>query len=89
MYRVIKAFADVYDAEHVYNVGDEFPRAGVSVSEARLEELSSDENRCGVALIVNEDPTEDAPMPTGAAEDAKTGVDPSESAKTKKKPRKR
>ena len=39
MYKVIKLFADLQDNNHVYEVGDIFPREGLKVSEARLAEL--------------------------------------------------
>lgn len=50
-YKVIKFFTDLQDNEHPYNVGDTFPRSGVTVTEARLAELSGRENRQGVPLI--------------------------------------
>lgn len=50
-YEVIDFFTDLRDYDHPYNVGDEFPRQGVTVSEERLAELSSDKNRQGRPLI--------------------------------------
>lgn len=50
-YEVIKGFVDIQDDNYMYSTGDEFPRAGVDVSEDRASELASDSNRCGVALI--------------------------------------
>lgn len=50
-YEVIKGFVDIQDDNYMYSTGDEFPRAGVDVSEDRTSELASDSNRCGVALI--------------------------------------
>lgn len=44
MFRVIKMFTDLHDGDHLYNVGDEFPREGVEVSVERLAELSSSAN---------------------------------------------
>lgn len=60
MYKVIKYFTDLHDNDHPYNVGDEFPREGVEVTEARFAELASDSNRQGVPLIalVEEAPEE-------------------------------
>lgn len=49
-YRVIKAFADLQDDNHVYRVGDKFPRSGRAKKE-RIEELSSADNRLGKPLI--------------------------------------
>lgn len=51
MYRVIVFFTDIQDGGHAYNVGDIFPREGVTVSEQRLKELSGAENKRGKALI--------------------------------------
>ena len=51
MYRVIKAFRDLKDNNHVYSVGDTFPRNGVEAGAERLAELSSDKNLQGVPLI--------------------------------------
>ena len=59
MYKVIKQFHDLQDATktknvdvyHKYKVGDEYPRKGVNVSEERLKELASKDNKQGVPLI--------------------------------------
>jgi hypothetical protein len=50
-YRVIKMFIDLKDNNRQYNVGDSFPRVGLNVSEKRLEELTTSNNRRGEALI--------------------------------------
>lgn len=84
MFRVVVAFADMQDGGYIYNAGDGFPRAGINVNKKRLEELSSDRNRRGVALIVDEGLSE-------ATEDTKktdTGVGPSKTPEAKKKARK-
>jgi hypothetical protein len=44
-YLVIKSFTDMQDNNHKYLAGDIFPREGFSVSDERLEELSTDKNR--------------------------------------------
>lgn len=49
-YTVIHKFRDLQDSDHIYDVGDKFPRKG-RAAKARLEELSSDENKIGVPLI--------------------------------------
>ncbi|ALY08039.1 hypothetical protein EauS123_00040 [Exiguobacterium phage vB_EauS-123] len=56
MYKVIKAFTDLQDGKHVYNVGDTFPHKG-RAAKKRLEELSGDKNKVGRPLIeeVSED----------------------------------
>lgn len=61
-YEVIRFFTDLRDYDHAYNVGDEFPRQGVTVSEERLAELSSNRNRQGRPLIrAVEDPENQKP----------------------------
>lgn len=49
--KVIKYFTDLQDNKHEYNEGDVFPREGKEVSEERLTELSTKNNRQGVPLI--------------------------------------
>ena len=51
MYKVLVYFTDLQDNNHPYDEGDIFPRNGLTVSEARLEELSSTKNRRGIKLI--------------------------------------
>ena len=51
MYRVIKTFADKQDSRYLYNVGDIYPREGLKVSERRIEELATDQNKRGIPLI--------------------------------------
>ena len=58
MYRVIKAFTDLHDGDYPYNVGDSFPRAGIKVTEKRLEELSGESNKQGTPLIEKFEPIE-------------------------------
>ena len=50
-YTVIEAFRDLRDDGHVYRAGDAFPRDGVTVDKARLDELAGDTNRMGRPLI--------------------------------------
>ena len=59
-YKVIKYFIDLQDNNHVYNVGDEYPRNGVPVLPSRIRELASDENRQKCPLI------EEIPEPESA-----------------------
>ena len=54
MYKVIVRFKDLKDNCHLYNVGDVYPRKGKRASKARIAELSSTENKRGVALIAEE-----------------------------------
>ena len=51
MYRVIKYFTDVQDHNYAYHVGDEYPHEGVNVSQSRINELASKNNRQGTPLI--------------------------------------
>lgn len=51
MYRVIKAFTDMQDNNFAYQVGDEYPRKGMSVLQSRINELAGSKNRQGVPLI--------------------------------------
>lgn len=51
MYRVLHTFADLTDKNFIYHEGDNFPRDGVSVSEARANELSGSKNKIGLPLI--------------------------------------
>lgn len=51
MYKVIKFFTDLQDNDHPYNVGDPFPRTGLSVTKARLAELAGNDNKRGEPLI--------------------------------------
>lgn len=51
MYKVIKHFTDMQDNNFAYNVGDEYPRKGMSVLPSRIKELASNKNRQGQPLI--------------------------------------
>lgn len=51
MYKVVKAFTDLQDQNHFYNVGDVYPRDGVNVSDNRIKELSGTNNRQHTILI--------------------------------------
>ena len=51
MYKVIKHFTDMQDNNFAYQVGDEYPRKGMSVLQSRINELASSKNRQGVPLI--------------------------------------
>ena len=51
MYRVIEFFTDLHDGDFPYNVGDKFPRDGITVTEERLAELSGSNNKRKMPLI--------------------------------------
>lgn len=53
-YVVVESFSDMQDSGYTYKPGDVFPRGGVSVSNGRLLELSTDINKLGRALIRKE-----------------------------------
>lgn len=50
-YEVVAYFTDLQDDRHAYNVGDEFPRQGMSISEERIAELSTTNNKRGRVFI--------------------------------------
>ena len=50
-YKVIHYFTDLQDFNHPYNVGDSFPRIGMNVTQARLDELAGSKNKQGKPLI--------------------------------------
>ena len=51
MYKVIHYFTDLQDDGYAYNVGDEFPHKGMTVTKERIAELAGRENKQGVPLI--------------------------------------
>lgn len=55
MYKVVKYFTDLQDDNHAYNVGDTYPREGLSVTKKRINELKSNKNRQSIPLIVGTD----------------------------------
>ena len=62
-YRVIKMFTDLQDKEYAYQVGDTYPREGLSPTDERIAELSGSRNRQGKPLIeaIPEEPVVDNP----------------------------
>lgn len=66
-YIATEYFKDSADNGFVYRAGDTFPRAGKTVSEARLAELSSDGNRRGrpvIAAVASADDQQKEKAPT-------------------------
>lgn len=53
-YTVIHSFSDLQDFNHVYKVGDKFPRLGITVKKSRIEELKSNKNKIGKPLITSD-----------------------------------
>ena len=62
MYKVIEYFTDLQDNNFAYNTGDIFPREGLEVSEERIAELASSNNKRRKPLI------EEIPEETAEAE---------------------
>ena len=61
MFRVIKYFTDMQDNNFAYNVGDEYPRKGMSVLPSRIKELAGKKNRQGCPLIEEIPEVEESP----------------------------
>lgn len=89
MYVVLSAFVDAQDKDHIYYTGDVYPRPGIKVSKERLEELSSNRNRCGMPMIVREDPKEGLSEAKGGADGTADGSAPVEHSEGQKKARER
>ena len=51
-YKVVVRFMDLEDNNFIYEEGWDYPRANHFVSQQRLEELSSTDNRQGMPLII-------------------------------------
>ena len=51
MYTVLSEFADLQDENHIYRVGDEYPRKGYSPTDERVTELSTGKNLLHKPLI--------------------------------------
>lgn len=74
-YKVIYPFTDLQDNNHPYKVGDNFPRLGLVVSEARLKQLAGENNKRGKALIeVVEDKELELPFVSVGAKYTKTEI---------------
>ena len=50
-YTVLSEFADFKDGNHIYRVGDEYPRKGYSPTDKRVDELSTGKNLLHKPLI--------------------------------------
>lgn len=50
-YEVIYKFKDLKDNDHIYKVGDIYPREGLELSKKRIKELSTNKNQIGKILI--------------------------------------
>ena len=81
MYEVIKYFTDLHDNNHPYNVGDEFPRKGITVTAERFAELAGDNNKQKQPLIKL---VEEETPATGAASEAVEEETPAKAKAAKK-----
>lgn len=70
MYKVIKHFTDLQDNNFAYNVGDEYPRKGMSVLPSRIKELAGKKNRQGCPLIEEIPEIEETPKKKKSVEKA-------------------
>lgn len=57
-YEVIRDFTDLQDGGHIYRAGDKYPRSG-KAKKARIDELSSADNKRGEPLIAEESEDDD------------------------------
>lgn len=85
-YHVIKFFTDLQDGGHPYNVGDKYPRQGVTPKAERVTELASAANRQGEPLIKADPVVEEAPTPKVEKQEKPKAV--VQSAEQKKRGRK-
>ena len=51
MYKVVVKFADVMDRDHIYEIGDTYPREGYEPDADRVEFLASSQNKLGAPVI--------------------------------------
>ena len=51
LYKVIHSFKDLQDNEHIYKIGDIYPRKGVQADKERIDELKTAKNKIGKPLI--------------------------------------
>ena len=69
MLKVISDFVDLQDNNHKYRTGDNYPRPGVEVTDARIDELKTSKNKLKKPLI-QEEAEIDRPYEAPAAEEA-------------------
>lgn len=86
MYKVVLSFTDLQDGNHIYLVGDEFPRKGANPDKKRIEELSTKFNKRGEVLIEAVETPQKAEILPEKEENKKADKSV---AKAEKKPKKR
>ncbi len=84
MYKAIEPFIDLQDGNKAYKPGDVFPRDGLKVSKARVDELASSSNRRGRPVIALVTPVE-SPRKAEKPKKAETPEDKPKTAKTANK----
>ena len=50
-YVAVTQFADLKDADRIYEAGENYPRPGLDVAPERIAELAGSDNRMGYPLI--------------------------------------
>ena len=70
-YKVIHYFTDMHDSGYEYKVGDNYPRLGKTVTEARIKELAGSNNRQKKPLIAY---VEDKPKKAEVVKEVKEDV---------------
>ena len=73
-YVVVKFFTDLQDAGFPYKVGDTFPRNGLTVDDARLNELCTSKNRQKRPLIKFVPDPEEAKVGSGEKKGRKSST---------------
>ena len=63
MYRVVSAFYDTKNNDHLYKVGDKYPVSGSKPNKARIEELATDKNSFN-RVFIEEVKDDNSPEPT-------------------------
>ena len=82
-YRVIKDFADLEDKNHLYTVGDTYPRGGLAPTKERIVFLLSSQNLLHTPVIeevVGFDDTMNEPVEQGTVEQKNDGADGAKTA---------
>lgn len=84
MYVTIAYFTDLQDEGHPYEVGDVYPRKGLTPSPERITELSGSANRRGLPLI-EEVEVGEPELPAGKPKAKKTEAGKAPAKKSVKK----
>ena len=87
MYKALTSFTDLQDNNYRYHVGDVFPHKGAKVTDERIAELSSSNNRRGKPVIeeIHEEVKEEVKKSTPAKAPAKSKAPAKNSTSGRKK----